>query len=200
MSRGEIVLLRVANLVVGLTGLVYAWMCYLVRPADEWAVVNHAWQPQMQHLHVLTAPLLIFAVGVILSGHILGKLRNGRRAKISGTSLMTLFLPMVASGYLLQVAVDPWWRQLSVVVHVGASLLWIAVFLLHMVRAVAARRVDQSGTDASASAITCSQLTSYPGFSSEVTPDRRQRMLWTSSGTSAARRADSTSAVEGGEK
>lgn len=200
MSRGELVLLHIANLVVGLTGLIYAWMCYLVRPADEWAVVNHAWQPHLQHLHVLTAPLLIFSVGVITSGHILGKLRNGRRAKISGTGLMTLFLPMVASGYLLQVAVNPWWRQLWVVVHVGASLLWIAVFLEHLVRALVARRVDQSGTDASASAITCSQLTSYPPSSSEVTPDRRQRMLWTSSGTSAARRADSTSAAEGGEK
>jgi hypothetical protein len=28
----------------------------LAEPADEWAVVNHPWQPHLQHLHVLAAP------------------------------------------------------------------------------------------------------------------------------------------------
>jgi hypothetical protein len=200
LNRGERVLLYVANVAVGLTGVIYAWMRYLVSPADEWAVVNHPWQPQLQHLHVLTAPLLVFAVGVILSGHILSKLLNGRRARISGIVLMMLFLPMAASGYLLQVAVTPALRQLWIVVHVGASLLWIALFLVHLVSSVVARRVDQSGTDASASAITCSQLTPYPLSSSDVLTDRRQRMPWTSAGTNSERIADSTSAAEGGEK
>ena len=42
-----------ATLLVGGTGLVYAWMRYLVHPADPFAVVNHPLQPLAQHLHIL---------------------------------------------------------------------------------------------------------------------------------------------------
>ena len=62
MSRGQSVFLHLANLAVSGTGLVYAWMRYLAEPVDEWAIVNHPWQPHTQHLHILTAPLLVFAV------------------------------------------------------------------------------------------------------------------------------------------
>lgn len=107
MSRVQKLFLHLSNLAVCGTGLVYAWMRYLVEPGDEWAVVNHPWQPHFQHLHVLTAPLLVFALGLIWSTHVLGKLANGSENRVAGAGLTALFLPMVASGYLLQVAVDP---------------------------------------------------------------------------------------------
>lgn len=136
MSRGQKVFLHLANIAVCGTGLVYAWMRFLAEPADEWAVVNHPWQPVTQHLHVLAAPLLIFAVGLIWSSHILGKLNNGRVNRVAGIGLMALFVPMAASGYLLQVAVNPGWREAWVWVHVVSSLLWVAAFVLHQVRAL----------------------------------------------------------------
>ena len=136
MSRGIKVFLHLANITVCGTGLVYAWMRYLVEPADEWAVVNHPWQPHLQHLHVLAAPTLVFAVGLIWSTHILGKLKNGSTNRVAGLSLMALFLPMAASGYLLQVAVDPNWRRTWVWVHVVSSLLWVAAFVVHQARAM----------------------------------------------------------------
>jgi hypothetical protein len=135
VSRAQLLFLHFANLTVCGTGLVYAWMRYLVAPIDEWAVVNHPWQPATQHLHVLVAPLLVFAVGVIWSAHILGKLKNGRTNRAAGIGLMALFLPMAASGYLLQIAVNPGWRQTWIWVHIAASLLWVAVFVVHQVRA-----------------------------------------------------------------
>ncbi len=139
MSRGQSIFLHAANLAVSGSGLVYAWMRYLNVPVDEWAVVNHPWQPHFQHLHVVTAPLLVFAVGLIWSAHVIGKLQNGRKNRIAGLGLAVLFLPMVASGYLLQVAVDPEWRRAWVWIHVVSSLLWIAAFVIHQVRAVTAK-------------------------------------------------------------
>ena len=139
MSRAQSLFLHLANLAVCGTGLVYAWMRYLVEPADEWAVVNHPWQPHMQHLHVLAAPLLIFALGLIWSTHVLGKLNNGRTNRVAGIGLTALFLPMAASGYLLQVAVDPGWRRTWVWVHVVSSLLWVVAFVVHQVRAMMAK-------------------------------------------------------------
>jgi len=199
VSRGQIAFLHLANLAVSGTGLVYAWMRYLAEPVDEWAIVNHPWQPLMQHLHVLSAPLLVFAIGVIWSVHAIAKLRNGRRGRASGLGLMALFLPMAASGYLLQVAVDPEWRRRWVVIHVVSSLLWVAVFVAHQVRALRSKAADQSGTEVSAFAITANQSTDSSFAASEI-GGGRQTSRNISSGTSPATIADSTSAASGGRK
>jgi len=200
MSRAQLLLLHLANLAVCATGLVYAWMRYLLQPTDEWAVVNHPWQPHLQHMHVLVAPLLVFAVGAIWSAHVLGKLKNGRKNRAAGIGLTALFLPMAASGYLIQVAVEPGWRQVWIAVHVGSSLLWLTMIVAHQVRALVTRKSDQSGTEDSALAITCNQLSSISPVPSDSAPETRQRTRWNSSGTSCERRADSTSAAVGGEK
>ena len=136
MSRSAALFLHGANLVVCATGLIYAWMRYLVEPADEWAVINHPWQPHVQHLHVLAAPLLVFALGLIWSAHVIGKFKNGRTNRSAGIGLTALFVPMAASGYLLQIAVEPGWRQTWIWVHVVSSLLWIAAFVVHQIVAM----------------------------------------------------------------
>ena len=139
MSRAQMILFHLANLAVAGTGLIYAWMRYLVEPADEWAVVNHPWQPHLQHLHVLAAPLLVFVLGVIWSAHVIAKLKNGSKNRVVGIGLTTLFLPMALSGYLLQVAVSPNWRATWVGVHVVSSLLWVAAFAVHQLVALLAK-------------------------------------------------------------
>ena len=63
MTRAEAWLQHLANVLVGGTGLVYGWMRYFAEPADEFSVVNHPWQPDLHSLHVITAPLLVFASG-----------------------------------------------------------------------------------------------------------------------------------------
>lgn len=149
MSRAQLVVVHLANLAVCATGLVYAWMRYLVSPTDEWAVVNHPWQPHVQHLHVLAAPVLVFAVGLIWSAHIVIKAKNGRTNRLSGVGLTVLFLPMVASGYLLQVAVDPAWRQVWMWVHVVSSMLWVLTFVGHQVVAMVRKgQQNELGTGA----------------------------------------------------
>ncbi len=197
MTRAQLVILQIANLAVAATGLVYGWMRYAVTPTDEWAVVNHPLQPLLQHLHVLAAPLLVFAVGLIWAGHITAKLRNGRRNRTAGIGLMVLLLPMAASGYLLQVAVDPEWRRRWIWVHVAASLAWIAAFVVHQVGAVMSRARSQSEITASAASIRGSQLSATASESSSAGAGGRHRSVSSSAGTSPESRADSTSADAG---
>jgi hypothetical protein len=132
MTRLEAWLLHVATLLVGGGGLVYAWMRFFVRPADPFAVVNHPWQPEVQHLHVLAAPLLVFAIGLIWKAHVWPgvRLRIAARRK-SGLALFATAAPMIASGYLLQTATDPSWRQAWLVIHLVASGLWLGGYLAH---------------------------------------------------------------------
>lgn len=132
MTRGEARFSHVATLAVGVTGLVYGWMRYFAEPEDPFAVVNHPLQPFFLHAHVVAAPLLVFAAGLIWRDHVWKRVRTGfpTRRK-SGLGLTGVVFPMIASGYLLQVAESERWRNLWIVVHVAASLLWLAIYAWH---------------------------------------------------------------------
>jgi hypothetical protein len=128
-------LLHGGAVLVGGTGVVYAWMRWFAVPADEFAVVNHPWQLAVQHLHVLVAPVLLFAAGMVWNAHALAKLGAGQpERRGTGIALAVLLLPMVFSGYAVQVCSDAGWRTFFGFVHGGVSLLWIAGYAGHQLR------------------------------------------------------------------
>jgi hypothetical protein len=134
VTRFEAWSLHLSNLLVGGTGLVYSGMLYLVTPSDPYAIVNHPLQPQVQHLHILVAPLLIFAVGLVWHRHVWSHWKRGKRqGRRTGVSMALTLAPMVVSGYLIQTAVDGDWRKVWVVVHLVASGLWVAGYLAHQI-------------------------------------------------------------------
>lgn len=135
MSRLEAWFHHLANLLVGGSGLLYAWTLYLCEPADEFALVNHPWQPFLHHLHLWSAPLLVFGAGMLWRGHAWSRWRLGQTAgRSSGLGLIGTLVPMAASGYFLQTAVVPGWRQAWLIVHLAASGLWLAAYLIHQLR------------------------------------------------------------------
>ena len=137
MTRFEAGLLHVSTILVAGTGLVYAWMIWFVRPTDPYAIVNHPLQPQVQHAHILVAPLLVFAAGLVWQRHIWDHWSRGvRRGRWSGLGMMLTLVPLVASGYLLQTAVDDAWRNVWLWVHLVTSGLWIVGYLVHQVPTV----------------------------------------------------------------
>lgn len=144
MTRAERWLLDVANVLVGGTGLVYLVMKHLMAPADEWAVVNHPWQPHVQHLHVVAAPLLVFVGGLLWKHHVVRKYREGpATGRATGIVLTVQFLPMVLSGSLIQVAVSDAWRTAWIWVHLICSGLWLLMAIAHRVRALSGRRARE---------------------------------------------------------
>jgi hypothetical protein len=141
VSRLEAWTVHLATLLVGGTGLVYAWMLYLVKPADPYAVVHHPWQPSVQHLHILVAPLLVFACGLIWRRHVWAKWRQGQRPRRwNGLTLALSLAPMVVSGYLVQTAVEEPWRKAWGVVHLAVSGLWVIGYVVHQLPAWWGRR------------------------------------------------------------
>lgn len=141
-GRIEVWLVHSATVLVGSTGVAYAVMRYLLRPTDEFAVVNHPWQPAIQHLHVLFAAALVFAAGVLWRAHARPALRNriAERSHSGWVGLLTL-VPMAASGYLVQVSVAEGWRLAWTIVHVATSVLWLAAYGFHQLGA----KLDRSG-------------------------------------------------------
>ncbi len=146
MNRFQAWFVHLANLLVAGTGVVYAWMRYGLEPTDPYAVVHHSLQPLAQHLHVWTAPLVVFAVGWIFQEHVWRHWRSGvATARRSGATLLATAAPMIASGYLVQTAVEPAWRTVWVSVHLACSALWIAGYLAHAAAKLGRRRQAWEG-------------------------------------------------------
>lgn len=180
MSRFEAWMLHLSNLLVGGTGLVYAWMVFLVEPTDPYAVVNHPFQPQVQHLHILVAPLLVFTSGLIWRRHVWSQWRRGiEDRRRSGLSLIFLLVPMTVSGYLIQTATDDGWRRIWVWVHVATSGLWLLGYLAHQApviwqwltrRAASAGRLPTSGSPPGAASLRRFPGTSGPRAEAAASP------------------------------
>jgi len=132
MTRAECWFVHLSNVAVGGTGLVYGWMRYFAEPADEFAVVNHPWQPELQHAHILVAPLLVLAVGVVFGPHALAHLRRGTpRGRRSGWTLLLTAFPMIFSGYALQVSEGEAWTTTWMWLHLVTSGLWLGFAFVH---------------------------------------------------------------------
>lgn len=146
MNRTTVWAIHVSTILVGGTGLVYAWMRYFTTPMDEFSIVGHPWQPHVQHLHLWTAPLLVFGIGVIWRDHAFRYYRLGRpQRRRTGISMLLSSAPMIASGYLIQTAVEEQWRVIWIVVHLVASALFLGGYAVHQIldkpgRAAAPRR------------------------------------------------------------
>jgi hypothetical protein len=115
-----------------ITGLVYAWMRYVLEPFDEFAVIHHPWEPFFLKAHILVSPILVFAVGSVAVTHawrhFRGRIRLGRR---TGILTAGIFAPMALSGFTIQTVTSPSWITSALWLHVVASGLFIVGVALH---------------------------------------------------------------------
>ena len=141
MNRITVWTIHASTILVGGTGLVYAWMRYFTSPVDEFSIVGHPWQPHVHHLHLWTAPLLVFGIGVIWRDHAWRYYRRGLpQRRRTGISMLLTGAPMIVSGYLIQTAVGENWRLTWIVVHLIASALFLGGYSVHQMLDKPARR------------------------------------------------------------
>ena len=134
MSRFQAWLLHLSVAAITVTGAAYAWMRYAMTTDDPFAVVNHPWQPHALHLHVLAAPVIVFALGLVFADHIWPKYESRMRARRrSGVGALWTMIPMVASGYLLQVLTNETALQAMKVTHWVSSAIFVLAYVAHQV-------------------------------------------------------------------
>jgi len=133
MSRAQILLLQLGVALMTVTGLLFAWMKYFVKSADESAVINHPLQPWMLAAHVVIAPLAVFAFGWVFGPHIWPGIRK-RNAPKRGSGLWTVIplAPMILSGYLLQVATADATRHAMAIAHWLSSGIFVLGYVVHL--------------------------------------------------------------------
>lgn len=132
MSRFVAWSIHVSALVLGGTGLVYGWLRYFTVDENEFAVYNHPSEPALRDVHILIAPLALFLWGLIWRTHVWARFRSGmRHRRKTGIALLVLILPMVFSGYGLQVAVEEGVRDFWIVTHAVTGTAWIVLYGVH---------------------------------------------------------------------
>lgn len=125
---------RLTSFAVIFTGFALLWFQYGVESPDPFAVVNHPLQVWALKGHVLVAPLFVLAIGFIsvrhIWRHIVRGVEPGRR---SGLVTVAALVPMVGSGYLIQVVVSEGLRTAAVVTHIASSVVFTVGVVFHLV-------------------------------------------------------------------
>ncbi|HXE56923.1 MAG TPA: hypothetical protein VNK43_02885, partial [Gemmatimonadales bacterium] len=140
MTRFERWSVYLTSIVTTATGVVYYAMKHFLEPPEPWAVVNHPWQPWVLKAHIVAAPLLVFAIGLIALRHVWRHFQSrtpyGRR---SGITLALMTGPMILTGYLIQVITHEGLLRAMALAHLGFGVVYalglgvhqVAIHLMH---------------------------------------------------------------------
>jgi len=124
--------LHLTALVTVLTGLADGLLRWFGQRAGEFGPEPHPLLGLAQHLHVLASPLLLFALGMAVRGHLQMRLGKGPEGRRTGLSSAFLIAPMVMSGYGIQVVTDPAWRTGLAWAHGLAAGFFLLAYLGHL--------------------------------------------------------------------
>ena len=100
--------LYLSTITATISGVLYIGIRTFLEPADPWAIVNHPLEPWALKAHILTAPLMLFSVGLITAQHIIRSLKSSLpTGRQSGVIMTVIFGPLALTGYLLQTVISP---------------------------------------------------------------------------------------------
>ncbi len=126
--------LHLAALLTAGSGLLDGWLRWFGQRLGEFGPEAHPWLPIAQHLHVVASPLLVFALGMVVRGHLLGRVGQGRAGLRTGLGAALLMAPMVLSGVGIQVVTDPAWRTALAWCHGLSASGFLLAYLGHLLR------------------------------------------------------------------
>lgn len=133
MKTWEAWLIRWGFGLASASGVVYGVMKYFLSASDPDSRVGHPWQPAVLAAHVLAAPLAVFCMGLLARSHALAQLTRGeRQGRGTGLALTAVGLPLVFSGYLVQVFTGETLRKGTGWVHAALGVLFALAFVMHL--------------------------------------------------------------------
>lgn len=124
----------VSSALVFITGMVYLWMKYWLPAPDAFSVIHHPLQPLVLKLHIVTAPLLVFALGSIALRHVWRHYTSRtRQGRFSGVGTAVIIVPMVLTGYLIQVITGETTLRAIVLAHIVTGVAFGLALMVHQV-------------------------------------------------------------------
>ena len=148
MTRAEVWWLHVATLLVALSGGAYAVSRYLLPHDDPFSNAGSAWEPWALAAHVLSAPILVFAVGFIYRRHVLRQRFEGRvQGRVSGNVILYIGGLSVVTGYVFEVVTQAGPRRLLSLGHIATGIVFAMTYVWHGVSGAQRRGAGESSAD-----------------------------------------------------
>lgn len=120
------------NLSISIIGIFYFIYKYFMSVETEFGIRPHSLTSSLLHLHIISVPILLIFFGYLLPVHVILKLRkNHPNRKVSGITILVLFIMMSISGYLLQMGFGLSTDKFIGVAHTVISFLWVLIYLWH---------------------------------------------------------------------
>ena len=133
MKRWEAWFIRAGFALVSASGVLLAVLKYVLAGSDPDSRVSNPWQPAAVAAHVLVAPVAVFVLGLLWRAHALSRLKSGEpEGRSSGTTLTAIGLPLVLSGYVVQVLTGESARRWTGWLHAALGLVFALAFALHV--------------------------------------------------------------------
>ena len=132
MTRFQRWFLYCSTIATAVSGTTYFAMKRFLEPSDPWAVINHPLEPWALKAHILSAPLMLFAVGLITTQHIWRSLKSSLpTGRLSGRIAAYVFGPLVLSGYLIQSVTSPLTLEVLAWAHLVLGIAAAGAIGLH---------------------------------------------------------------------
>jgi len=132
MTRFQRWLLYGSTIATAASGITYFAMKHFLEPSDPWAVINHPLEPWALKAHILIAPLMLFAVGLITTQHIWRSLKSSLpTGRHSGRTAAYVFGPLVFSGYLIQSLTSPLTLEVLAWAHLVLGIVGAGAIGVH---------------------------------------------------------------------
>ena len=143
MRRWELLFHHGTVIAVGLSGVIYGVLKYFMAGADADSRIGNPWTQPALKAHLLSAPFVVFALGLVFSSHALKRFRSGEPdGRRSGMGLLGLAAPVVLSGYVIQVLTGDAARTWSGWLHASAGILYLAGYVAHLLKRKSAESRD----------------------------------------------------------
>ncbi len=132
MKRWEAWVNHAAWSLVALSGLVYGVLKYFLTSSDPDSRLGHPWQPFVLAVHLVAAPIAIFALGLVFRRHALKRLTTGEPERRRTGIVMTLLaIPLALSGSVVQVLTGDAARRWTGWAHAALGLVYAVGYALH---------------------------------------------------------------------
>ncbi len=133
MKRWEAWFIRSGFALVSVSGILLGVLKYFLAGSDPDSRVGHPWQPAVVAVHDLAAPVAVFVLGLVWRTHALSRLKSGEpEGRSSGTVLTAIGLPLVLSGYVVQILTGEAARRWTGWLHAALGFVFAFAFVLHV--------------------------------------------------------------------
>jgi len=115
-----------------ISGVIYGILKFFFKVQGPFGVMSNPWQSDLQHIHIIVSPFVLFSIGLLWKNHIWLRISTDfKKLRKTGITLTVFFFIMVLSGYFYQSSTGENSLLIWQWTHIVSSSVWTLLFIFH---------------------------------------------------------------------